>query len=99
MPTSTCEPCYETTPRVSSASSPPDPRSPSDVRQPRRDAGTTYYSKVGFVTRFSEAALIERRVSDTLTLRYVLTVASASSSEDLRELAVEVDKRLLALHP
>jgi hypothetical protein len=77
----------------------PDPSRPSDVRQPRRDPGTAYYSKVGFVTRFSEAALVERWVSDTLTLRYVLTVASASSSQDMRELAVEVDKRLLALHP
>jgi len=43
-------------------------------------------------------ALIERRVSDTLTLRYVLTALNAKFEEDLRELAVEVDKRLVALH-
>jgi Beta-lactamase enzyme family len=70
----------------------------ADVRQPRRDPETTYYSKVGVVDGFSEVALIERRVSDTLTLRYVLTALNAKFEEDLRELAVEVDKRLVALH-
>jgi len=76
----------------------PSPTAPLDLRQPSRDPGTAYYSKVGFVERTSEVALIERKVSETLTLRYVLVALSASSSTHLRELAVEVDKRLLALH-